>query len=83
MASGNIQTTRVHGVISGPHREWESVGVFGRGPGWSPGVGNKPASPVGGDSVGNNAESDEQRPGQERGENSKLSLAPCTAKAVQ
>lgn len=38
--------------------------AFGRGPGWSPGVGDLPASSVGGDSVGNDAESDGQRPGQ-------------------
>lgn len=42
-----------------------------------------PASSVGGDSVGNNAESDEQRPGQEWCEDVELSLAPCTAEAMQ
>lgn len=81
MASGNIQSgfpdTRVHSAISGPHREWESVGEFGRGPGWSPGVEIKPASSVGGDSVGNNVEeSDEQGPSQEWGEDGVLPLAP-------
>lgn len=51
--------------------------MFGRGPGWSPGVESMPASSVGGDSVGNNAEgSDEQGPSQESGEDSELSLAP-------
>lgn len=69
--------TRVHSVISRPHGEWESVGVFGRGPGWSPGVESMPASSVGGDSVGNNVEEkDEQGPSQESGEDSELSLAP-------
>ena len=57
--------------------------MFGRGPGWSAGVGNMPASAVGGDSVGNNAESGEQRPGQEWREDGELSLAPCTAEAMQ